>query len=81
MNDTSEARMQSLFQPILTVDDDGRIDFDFGQSYTNTVNETTQEERYDDPHDHHVVLDTVLGQGTTVEKLRRLANHIEAQDA
>lgn len=71
---------RSLFLPCLTVDDDGNIDIDFGQSYDNTELDNG-ELTYNEPdgNPHSALLDRILGPDdlTTARRLRRLAAYME----
>jgi len=72
----------SNFQPIITVHDDGRVEVDFGDSYEGTYEGEAARPIADDLGQPMVdILDGILGVSTTpVERLRALADHLEAQD-
>lgn len=75
-------KLQSLFQPCITIDDDGTINVDWGSSYVNTVDvdNPALEILDDDPHKHAAKLDAILGitdGASPAERLRRLAAAVE----
>lgn len=72
---------KSQFLPIVTVDDDGVIEVEFGDSFDHTF-DTETFDLVDPVEAHADRLDAVLGLGTefsTADRLRRLADAIEAQ--
>jgi hypothetical protein len=77
----------SLFQPCVTVSDDGTITVDWSDSYSNSWTETRdhedmsimEEEQYVEPagNPHSTLLDSLVVGVSTADGLRRLADHIE----
>lgn len=71
---------RSLFQPIVTVGDDCKIDVDWSDSYVNTFDDETQEITYAEPDGqaHSALLDAVLDAAvcTPAQSLRRLADYL-----
>lgn len=74
---------ESLFQPCVTVKDDGTITVDFADSYVNTVLDDGETVVYTEPggFPHSTLLDIlVAGDVSTAKGLRNLADHIDRQE-
>ncbi len=73
---------RSLFQPCITIGDDGTIDIDWSDSYVNTVYEPDVL-LYEEPpgHPHSALLDRLVSedQPSPAVALRRLADYMESQ--
>lgn len=84
-------RWYSVFQPVVTVDDQGVVECSFGDSYQFTVtNQGTEvwDGGYGDRHPHAAMLDAILYGGKVAERageepewkaVMRLAKHMKKQ--
>jgi hypothetical protein len=80
-------RYESLFQPCITVEDDGTITVDWSDSYVNTIEIDDDglpgDVLYtsDEGDKHSKFLDALVIDGvSTTQGLRRLADHIESKE-
>lgn len=80
-------RYESLFQPCITVDDDGTVSVDWSDSYVNTVefddDNLPGDVTYtsDEADQHSKYLDSLVVDGVSVSAgLRKLADLIESQE-
>lgn len=69
---------RSTFLPVVTIDDDGRVEFDWADSYSETYDTDTNQSSCSET-DHSDLLDRILGPANIpdAERLRRLAWFIE----
>ena len=56
---------RAIYQPVVTLDDDGTVDVDFADSYIYTVDD--KGDQIDD-NDFDGLLDKIIGDGTSADK-------------
>jgi hypothetical protein len=73
--------LHTVFYPTLSVSEEGKVSFDFGDSFDATYDENGNQVDGDISQQHVDLIDEILGVSTTPsERLRNLADFLDTQE-